>query len=364
MNIIRKFGIAMTAMVACGVSLTALSAAYAQDFTLRGKRVEVILPYSAGGAADAYGRLIARHLQPHLPGNPTVIVRNEPGAGAIAGTNNFDANARPDGTMLLVTSTSTQMNYLLQDSRVTYDLTQMTPVVVNPLGMMIYLREELGINGAQDLPTILDTPMRSGAHTPTSADLVQLIEFHILGLDIEPIFGLQRGDAKQAFERGEIQISYDNPLAYSTYVEPMVESGIAHPIYTMGYVDAQGDHIADPAFPDLPTFPQTVEMVTGEAASGPAFDAWQTMFFSRVMASKSVQLPRDTPSEIVEAYRQAAEAMTKDPAYIEAIESLSAGYPTLYGQEAADRWQQSLQFDPESRAWLRNWLVETYDVSL
>lgn len=364
MNRSGIFGLAIAAMVAGGVSATAVTGAYAQDFTLRGKRVEVILPYSPGGAADAYGRLIARYLQPHLPGNPTVIVRNEPGAGAIAGTNNFDANARSDGTMLLVTSTSTQMNYLLQDSRVNYDLTQMTPVVVNPLGMMVYVREELGIESAQELSSVLDTPVRSGAHTPTSADLVQLIEFHILGLDVEPVFGLQRGDAKQAFERGEIQISYDNPLAYSTYVEPMVESGIAKPIYTMGYVDAAGDRVVDPAFPDLPTFPETVVMVTGEAPSGPAYDAWQTMFFSRVMASKSVQLPRDTPPEIIEAYRLAAEAMTQDPDYIEAIEALSGGYPTLFGQEASDRWQQSLQFDPESREWLRNWLVETYDVSL
>ncbi|WP_338607480.1 tricarboxylate transporter [Pelagibacterium nitratireducens] len=360
----KTIGLAIAAMVSGGVSATAVTAAYGQDFTLRGERVEVVLPYSPGGSADAYGRLIAKYLQPHLPGNPTVIVRNEPGAGAIAGTNNFDANADTDGTMLLVTSTSTQMNYLLQDSRVNYDLTQMTPVVVNPLGMMVYVREELGIESAEELPSILDTPIRSGAHTPTSADLVQLIEFHILGLDVEPVFGLQRGDAKQAFERGEIQISYDNPLAYSTYVEPMVEAGIAKPIYTMGYVDASGDHVVDPAFPDLPTFPETVETVTGEAPSGPAYDAWQTMFFSRVMASKSVQLPRGTSPEIVEAYRQAAEAMTQDPAYIEAIESLTGGYPTLYGQEAADRWQQSLQFDSESREWLRNWLVETYDVSL
>lgn len=360
MNTFKIAGLAMTALV----SLAGISAAHAQDFTLRGKRVEVVLPYSPGGAADAYGRLIARYLQPHLPGNPTVIVRNEPGAGAIAGTNNFDANARPDGTMLLVTSTSTQMNYLLQDSRVNYDLTQMTPVVVNPLGMMVYLREDFDVDSAQELSLLLDTPIRSGAHTPTSADLVQLIEFHILGLDVEPVFGLQRGDAKQAFERGEIQISYDNPLAYSTYVEPMVESGLAQPIYTMGYVDAQGDHVADPAFPELPTFPQTVEMVTGQAPSGPAYDAWETMFFSRVMASKSVQLPKGTPPEIIEAYRLAAEAMTQDPAYIEAIQSLSGGYPTLFGQEAADRWQQSLQFDSESREWLRNWLVETYDVSL
>lgn len=335
----------------------------AQEFTLQGKRVEVILPYSPGGAADAYGRLIARHLQPHLPGNPTVIVRNEPGAGAIAGTNNFHANARNDGTSLLVTSTTTQMNYVLEDSRVNYDLTQMTPIVVNPLGMMIYIHGETGVETASDLGTIPDLQLRSGAHTPTAADLAQLIEFHLLGLDINPIFGLQRAEAKQAFERGEIQISYDNPLSYNIYVEPMIEAGIAVPLYTMGYVDASGELVRDPAFPDLPTFPEAVEAATGAPPSGPAYEAWQTMFFSRVMASKAVLLPRETPAEIVEAYRLAAESMREDPAYIEAIVSQSGGYPTLTGQEANDRWQESLHFDDEGRDWLWTWLGETYDVT-
>ncbi|WP_108659164.1 Bug family tripartite tricarboxylate transporter substrate binding protein [Acuticoccus kandeliae] len=363
MTIETKTLTALTAALALTMTLGTTGAARA-DFTLEGEQVEVIVPYSPGGAADAYGRFISAQLGKHLPGNPTIIVRNVPGAGAIAGTNNFQQNADPDGLTLLVTSTSTLMNALLEDPRVKYDLSTMTPVVVNPLGMMVYAHESLGIEDVAGLAGLgEDAALRSGAHTPTSADLVQLIEFHILGLDVTPIFGLQRADAKQAFERGEISISYDNPLAYNTYVVPMVESGVAVPLYAMGFVDAKGERVRDPAFPDLPSFPEAAETVLGAAPSGPAYDAWQTMFFSRVMASKAVLLPEGTPDEIVAAYEAAAKAMAEDPEYIAATEKLTGGYPTLTGQEADDRWQAALKFDGEARDWLYGWLSEEFGVA-
>ncbi|MCF3935567.1 tricarboxylate transporter [Acuticoccus sp. M5D2P5] len=354
---------ALTAALSLTASI-AMAGTAAADFSLEGEQIEVIVPYSPGGAADAYGRFISAQLGKFLPGSPTVIVRNAPGAGAIAGTNGFQQDADPDGLTLLVTSTSTLMNALLEDPRVKYDLSTMTPVVVNPLGMMVYGHESLGIEDVGGLADLGgDTPLRSGAHTPTSADLVQLIEFHILGLDVTPIFGLQRADAKQAFERGEISISYDNPLSYNTYVAPMVESGIAMPLYAMGYVDSSGERVRDPAFPDLPTFPEAAETVLGEAPSGPAYDAWQTMFFSRVMASKAVLLPEGTPDEIVAAYQAAAEEMAQDPEFIAETEKMFGGYPTLTGAEAKDRWLAALKFDDEARAWLYGWLEESFGVS-
>ena len=53
----------------------------------RGKTVRIIVGFSGGGGYDAYSRLIGRHLQKHIPGNPSVIVDNMAGAGSIIAAN-------------------------------------------------------------------------------------------------------------------------------------------------------------------------------------------------------------------------------------------------------------------------------------
>ncbi len=79
-----------------------LAIAYARadpvaDF-YKGQQVKLIVGYGTGGGYDVYGRLFARHLGRHIPGNPNVIVQNMPGAGSLRAVN-FLANTAPrDGT--------------------------------------------------------------------------------------------------------------------------------------------------------------------------------------------------------------------------------------------------------------------------
>src|SRR4051812_40993289 len=61
----------------------AVHPAKAQDSFYKGKTVTIVVGYSAGGGYDQYARLMARHLGKHIPGNPTVIVQNMPGAASM-----------------------------------------------------------------------------------------------------------------------------------------------------------------------------------------------------------------------------------------------------------------------------------------
>src|SRR5262245_47760298 len=66
----------------------------------KGQQIKLIVGYSTGGGYDVYGRLFARHLGRHIPGNPSVIVQNMPGAGSLRAVN-FVANTAPkDGTVI------------------------------------------------------------------------------------------------------------------------------------------------------------------------------------------------------------------------------------------------------------------------
>ncbi len=76
------------------------SGAQAQDGFYKGKSVTIVVGYSAGGGYDQYARLVARHLGKHIPGNPTVIVQNMPGAASMTSVRYLEATAPKDGTVI------------------------------------------------------------------------------------------------------------------------------------------------------------------------------------------------------------------------------------------------------------------------
>ncbi len=91
---------AIPAMFALVLSASTNQAAFAQDSFYKGKTVNIIVGYSAGGGYDQYARLIARHFGRHLPGNPTVIVQNIPGAATMTAVRYLDGAAPKDGTIM------------------------------------------------------------------------------------------------------------------------------------------------------------------------------------------------------------------------------------------------------------------------
>ncbi|HET9917663.1 MAG TPA: hypothetical protein VFQ89_11180, partial [Candidatus Binatia bacterium] len=72
----------------------------AQAPSFKDKSVRVIVGFPPGGGSDAEGRVIARHLGKYIPGNPSLIVQNMPGAGGIIASNYFEDLAKPDGLTL------------------------------------------------------------------------------------------------------------------------------------------------------------------------------------------------------------------------------------------------------------------------
>jgi tripartite-type tricarboxylate transporter receptor subunit TctC len=74
--------------------------AEAQAPNLAGRTVTMLIGFGPGGGYDAWGRMLARHLGKHLPGNPTVVPQNMPGGGSLNAANHIYTIAPKDGTML------------------------------------------------------------------------------------------------------------------------------------------------------------------------------------------------------------------------------------------------------------------------
>ena len=94
----------------------AASAAGVEDF-YRGRNVPLIIGYSAGTGYDLYGRLLARFIGRHIPGNPTIVAQNMPGAGSLKAANYIYGVAPKDGSVLGMVGRSAPLEPLLGDAQ-------------------------------------------------------------------------------------------------------------------------------------------------------------------------------------------------------------------------------------------------------
>src|SRR5215210_2674066 len=94
----RRWNLVGLLMLAAALAPGRAAAQPAADF-YRGKTLTLIVGYSVGGGYDTYARVLARHMTRHLPGNPSIIVQNMPGAGSLRSANYLYAVAPKDGSV-------------------------------------------------------------------------------------------------------------------------------------------------------------------------------------------------------------------------------------------------------------------------
>jgi tripartite-type tricarboxylate transporter receptor subunit TctC len=107
-----------------GAAMVAASTAQADYY--EGQTIRIVIPFSAGGGTDTFGRLIATHLGNHIPGNPTVIAENVTGGGGLLGSNEF-ARAEADGMTLLTASGHLNLRSFLGLEGLELDIAELTP---------------------------------------------------------------------------------------------------------------------------------------------------------------------------------------------------------------------------------------------
>lgn len=353
--------------IAAGVALTVLPGIAAAEVDFSGERIEVIVPAAAGGASDLSARFLMPLIAERLPGKPTLVIRNVEGAGSIAGANQFQDRAVADGTDLMWMPPSALLNFVFRDPRGHYKVNEWIPILTTSQGAMVYGRTSLGVKDAADLPNAKEKLVMA-SNTPTSSDIRVLLPFDLLGLDVTPIFGLNRGDVYPGFERGEYNINFDSYAAYHEQIKPMVDAGIAMPLFTLGYGADDGTIVRDPSEPEIPQFLEVYEQIHGKPLSGPEREAWNSIFNLTIMTTRAVFLPKDTPQEIVDVYWAAVEQLSSDlqtdPTLKEQATAFMGPEPLAFGEAAGRNVRNAVVFSDEGFAWLKDWLKRKYDVTI
>jgi tripartite-type tricarboxylate transporter receptor subunit TctC len=118
---IRGLGTTLTV----GAALLAPSGAARADGFYQGKSLEIIVASGVGDSYDALSRLVGRHIGRYLPGNPTVVVQNMPGAGGILAANQLYNLAPHDGTVIGMLDQSVYETQLFKVPGLKADVTKM-----------------------------------------------------------------------------------------------------------------------------------------------------------------------------------------------------------------------------------------------
>src|SRR5207302_8146469 len=107
-------------------SLVAAPPAAAQGLSLAGKNVQMIIGFGPGGGYDLWGRVVARHIGKHLPGNPSVVPQNMPGAGSYNAANHIYNVAPKDGTVMGIIARDAALGPITGATGARFDPTKLT----------------------------------------------------------------------------------------------------------------------------------------------------------------------------------------------------------------------------------------------
>ncbi len=170
------------------------------------KTLTFIVGYSPGGTYDQYTRLIARHISKYLPGNPTRIVENMPGAGGIITANHLYNRARPDGLTIAAWASPLILQQIMGNPAIKFDGRKVGWVgIPGPYDTACHFNRESGIRNMDDW-IHSKRPMKIGSIGPgTSLSDVPKLLKAALHLPLEMVEGYKGGaDVRLAVENGEV----------------------------------------------------------------------------------------------------------------------------------------------------------------
>jgi tripartite-type tricarboxylate transporter receptor subunit TctC len=269
----------------------------------KGRTLTIIAGSSAGGGVDVYARLVGRHLAKHVPGNPTVIVQNMPGAGSLSAARNLYTIAPKDGSHIGVVLSNALFDPLMKGE----DLKAYDPRKFNFLGnanadtAVCVVRRDAPVKTYAD---VFDKELVVGGTGPGSS-LVDypLVERNLLGAKIRLVAGYKgSSEVSLALQRNEVQgvcgLLWSS--AKQQYPDIFRDDGLVK-------VLVQEDVRNSPDVQKL-----GVPLVT-DFAKTPEQKRALEAYLAQGALSRPFMLPPGVPAERVEALRKAFVDTIRDP---------------------------------------------------
>src|SRR5947209_5285494 len=306
-------------LAAAVVALALAPAANAQSveqFFAR-KTITISIGYTAGGSYDLYGRLVARHLGKHIPGQPTVLAQNMPGAGSLKAANYIYEVAPKDGTALGVVVESAALEQALANPAALYDAAKFTWIgrvaTSNNIFMQWHTSKVQSIADSRRLESSL-----AGTGPGSIAETVPRLLNALAGTKFKLVSGYPASnEAMLAMERGEVEGSSSSWAAVSVGKKEWLRDRKIR-IILQTAPERSKDVPDAPALPEIGTSAED-KQVYALYASGSAI-------------GRTVIAPPGIPTDRVQALRAAFAAMVRDPEFIADIQKTNVELDPLPGE--------------------------------
>lgn len=296
--------------------LATASAAQAQSVEqfYKGRQLTMIVGTSPGGINDITARFVARHLGRYIPGNPTLVVQNQPGAGGIASANRLYNVFERDGSVIVKLERAVPMLAIQGDPAVNFD-----PLKITWLGSLSsyakdsYLMLVMATNPVASVGELKEPGKKSitlGGDNAASSNLIfATIAKEVLGLNIKVVRGYT-GAAPMflAMQSGEIDGQIIGFSSVRTGQRDLWSHGAFRPLLQFGRATRLPD------FPDVPT----ANELTKDANALALLDFANSQF----AISLPFALPPGVPEDRAKALQAAFMAMCADPAVLGEAEKL------------------------------------------
>ena len=272
----------------------------------KGKTIQIVVGFGAGGGYDLYARALGRHLGKYLPGNPAVVVQNMEGAGSVRAANYVYAGSPQDGTVIAAVNQNAPMYQLLGGAGARYEAAQLQWLgsMTNSNGT-VYTWHTSGIKTLDDAK-LQEVPMGAVGAQSDSVIFPNLMN-EMLGTKFKPITGYAGStQIHLAMERGEVMGRGGN--SWSSVLVSNASWIKENKINLLVQVGFEKE-------PDLPNVPLLLDLVKDDESKG----------VIRVISLPTAigyghWLSPGVPKDRLAALRTAYAAVMKDPEFIKEAE--------------------------------------------
>jgi tripartite-type tricarboxylate transporter receptor subunit TctC len=283
----------------------------------RGKSINMIVGFNPGGGADAYARLVGRHISRYLPGNPTVVLRHMQGAGSVIGAN-YVFNVSPkDGSEIGLFAGNIIIDPLIGGTQHKYDARAFNWIGSPASDSQICLSS--GKSSFKTMDDVFKREMIVGTAGTSTIDF-PLTMNNVLGTKLKIIRGYAGSAAiRLALERGEIESICG--VGYSSMrTAGLLEPGRMNILVQFGMTKS-------PKMPDVPFIFDYAK--TSEDRQ------LLTLIFGWLGLERPIAAPPGTPADRVQALRDAFDKAITDPALLAEAEKANVEINAMSGAAIA-----------------------------
>ena len=322
-----------------------------------GETITLIMGLDASAGGTTVGRLLAKHLEMNLEGNPNVIVRNMPGASMMSAHIFVLLKAPRDGTTLYYGPRSS-LGELLEFPGHSFKYSQFTVLGGVQLAPLVtYVRKDMLPEGIQTPADVLRAEglIFGGISAQHGRMIASTMGLDLIGANYHFVGGYPgSGRIRAAVLSGEVNMATDAAHAYLNEVVPTLEQqGLNAPLFSLPLLSADGELVKSPLVPDIPTIDELYEEIHGAPPSGANWDAIRTMLeIDQTMQHVFLGPPRMDPRAIEEFRAAIGPAMTTDAFREEATRILSYVPDAVDAERAAAILDATANVTPEVQAFI------------